>query len=100
MADKAIIVEGLSKKYSIGVRHRRFPTLRDSIARATQARINQARAMFRRRNEEEQNEEPEDLSAPIDKSVKCESCGDLNSRGDLKKVLLDKKCRKILGMKW
>jgi lipopolysaccharide transport system ATP-binding protein len=56
MADKAIIVEGLSKKYSIGVRHRRFPTLRDSIARATQARINQARAMFRRRNEEEQNE--------------------------------------------
>ena len=38
MSDAAILVDGLSKRYSIGEREKKFPTLRDSVA-----------AMFRRR---------------------------------------------------
>lgn len=56
MGDTAIRVEGLSKKYSIGVQHRKFPTLRDQIARTAQASMDQAKALFSRRKAGEQNE--------------------------------------------
>lgn len=46
-SDTAIVVDNLSKRYTIGMQ-RRFPTLRDSIVNSTQAHVSRIRSLLRR----------------------------------------------------
>jgi len=39
------------------------------------------------------------LSSGLDSDFKCEACGKISTRGDIKQVLLGKECRRKLGMK-